>query len=458
MKVLKKISITTLIILLISFGLVKWKGDTRVQTYYCEEVKGKIGNMLTEDPEGKFKIYRYEDAEKGICVAWEDKLYLLSEPVVPEDVELLAITSDFDRDGEKEYGLILHCYDDECSTYQNRLYIFEEKKGELYWNIYDPASDTEDNFSAQITADIVEETKKVTLIWRETGEELLEVSYEGWVEDGVCPESVLYSSNVQLEAERGKFYLTVPIMLKSEDSEVQLPRKLKLEIIYQDSIPNFSARPAKQLERIAISKDELVAAYGASPGTTYQSIVLRIGDDFYDTELEWHTDYGEAAMEQADYDGDGLTETAFFYPYGVASFAGRGLLVIDQSENGKPVWTELFPSEAWVQGMVEEQCQKLLDWKIDKETGKVYVTDAFSGKEVFSGSYDIEEMGADIEKLKGILFTSVYSYVLEEGKLYMDISPVIVFEQRVVPYYLEGSIRMEVVYKEKKMGGLKLPE
>ena len=67
-------------------------------------------------------------------------------------------------------------------------------------------------------------------------------------------------------------------------------------------------------------------------------------------------------------------------------------------------------------------------------------------------------MGADIEKLKGILFTSVYSYVLEEGKLYMDISPVIVFEQRVVPYYLEGSIRMEVVYKEKKMGGLKLPE
>ena len=60
--------------------------------------------------------------------------------------------------------------------------------------------------------------------------------------------------------------------------------------------------------------------------------MLDIGGSFYETGLTWHMDYREAGMVRADYDKDGVTETAFVYPCGVIGGTGiynDGLLIID---------------------------------------------------------------------------------------------------------------------------------
>ena len=104
----------------------------------------------------------------------------------------------------------------------------------------------------------------------------------------------------------------------------------------------------------------VITVYGASPETTYQNMVLTADGQRYDLVLQWHTDYGEADIKQADYDGDGQQETAFFFFFGGGDGDDNGLLVIDRDNNKNLFWTDLLPYQAWLDGRIEKQCLKLI--------------------------------------------------------------------------------------------------
>ena len=98
--------------------------------------------------------------------------------------------------------------------------------------------------------------------------------------------------------------------------------------------------------------------------------------------------------------------------------------------------------------------QKLLGWRIDRERNRAAITEASTGKEMLELSFDEEELGEDIRQITGIYFTWRPHYVFEDGKIFMECQPSLVFEQRVTPHVFEQVLRMEVLYQENSEGTL----
>lgn len=203
---------------------------------------------------------------------------------------------------------------------------------------------------------------------------------------------------------------------------------------------------------IATTEDGQVAAYGMNPGATYQEILLDIGGNCYNTGLQWHTDYRDASMARADYDGDGFRETAFVYPCGVTGGTGiyqDGLLIIDRDENGEIFWQDLFPLEMWVGDEMENRINDLIHWCVDESQKKVYVTDASTGEEIVGLPYDEEEL--ENAAIREVFFTGHVEYILRDGEIYMECRSALALEHRVTPYYLSGKILLKVLYQGKGM-------
>lgn len=184
-------------------------------------------------------------------------------------------------------------------------------------------------------------------------------------------------------------------------------------------------------------------------------MVLTADGQRYDLGLQWHTDYGETGIKQADYDGDGQQETAFFYPYGGGDGASNGLLVIDRDNNKNLFWTDLFPYQAWSDGSIEKQCRKLLNCSLDKKKNCVKITDRKTGKKLLRIPYDKSQIGEDDKQIKDVFLSSQASYKLTADKIYMECHPALLFKNRVTPYPLDAVLRLEVIYRPGKSAKLK---
>ncbi len=367
---------------------------------------------------------------------------------------------DFDGDGKKEKLMILlyPFHENGTETIQNRLYISKKKSGgEITWQVYDPAADLKTGFSAYLNTTIDRKHKKISLLWKDTGKKFLQFPYEEWLEEPKrVPVRLHFLTNTKIEIEQGKIYLSVPFsLIDNKNEEWPVPYRLKMEIKYQDTEPHLILASAEQLDFIVSSKDQKITVYGTSPETTYQNMVLTADGQRYDLGLQWHTDYGETDIKQADYDGDGQQETAFFYPYGGGDGASNGLLVIDRDNNKNLFWTDLFPYQAWSDGSIEKQCRKLLNCSLDKKKNCVKITDRKTGKKLLRIPYDKSQIGEDDKQIKDVFLSSQASYKLTADKIYMECHPALLFKNRVTPYPLDAVLRLEVIYRPGKSAKLK---
>lgn len=359
---------------------------------------------------------------------------------------------DYDQDGETEVLLIqtARYYDSDlkCNVVMDRMAVFEPDHSEGM--VYSLEEDIRDGFRDLITYEVDAGKNTLTLFKKENGEALGTYSIDSQEAGDLANAEVSFAPFTGIETERGGVYLNSSIYLVNEDGVyIYLLGNLKTEILYepQEDQP-FSLRLAEQLELIAVTDDNQVAAYGTSPGAGYQEIVLDIEGSFYETDLTWHMDYRKASMIRADYDGDGVTETAFVYPYGVTGGTGiyhDELLMIDQAEDGNVFWQDVFPIEMWCTDEMEDQISGLLDWQIDKEQHQVYILDRSEETEMACLSYEEEEVGEAV--IRGVFFTGHVEYVLEDGEIHMKCRPALSFEDRVTPCYLDGEIQLNVLYQ-----------
>lgn len=359
---------------------------------------------------------------------------------------------DYDQDGEMEELLIqtARYYDSDlkCDVVMDRMAVFEADHSESV--TYSPEEDIRDGFRDLITYEIDAGKNTLTLFKKENGEAMGTYSIDSQETGDLTNAEVSFAPFTGIETERGSVYLNSSLYLVNESGAyIYLPGNLKAEILYEPrKDQSFSLQLAEQWELIAVTDDNQVAAYGTSPGAAYQEIVLDIEENFYETGLTWHMDYREASMVRADYDEDGVTETAFVYPYGVTGGTGiynDGLLIIDQEEDGNVFWQDVFPMEMWCTDEMDDRANELLDWWIDEEQKTVSIRDASGGTEIACLPYEEEEVGDEV--IRGVFFTGHVEFVLDNDEIYMKCRPALSFKDRVTPYYLDGEIVFKILYQ-----------